>query len=421
MDVAAETLLAGFAFSLLEERSAGEANHHHIFAHDMAHGLVQDATLGTMTLIHKDVDVAFGLEVRREGLCELLHILFSRLLAYLLVFGGIVAGCIVAKLVNQRSDEPRGRIVQLAQKVTATGGVIEGIRLISIEQAAVTETVGDLFVQFVSVGDNDYAGILDVLLNPLGQPDHCEGLAGALGMPDDTAVFGLDARNGRLQGEKLIRAGNLLRATVVNDAVMDEVKEALRLKHLEDGTLQLIHDIGECGLVLLRITAFAGGFLPTEVILFRGAGGSVPKAFTGVASHHELGSGEETWNVTILLVTVVLTDGLGHRDAGAFEFENDKGDTVDVHNDVRTAMLGISHAIGLDRDLFCQFKDVLFRMLPVNEADGFVYLPRTLGYADAVAKTVVHVLAGLHQSVEGAAGVNLLFEFANGCTSLVLG
>ena len=66
MDVTAETLLTGFALSLLEERSAGEANHHHIFAHNMAHGLVQDAALGTVTLIHKDVDVAFGFEVRRK-------------------------------------------------------------------------------------------------------------------------------------------------------------------------------------------------------------------------------------------------------------------------------------------------------------------------------------------------------------------
>ena len=122
-----------------------------------------------------------------------------------------------------------------------------------------------------------------------------------------------------------------------------------------------------------------------------------------------------------MLVSVVLTDGFGHGDAGTFEFENHEGDTVDIDHDVRTAMFGISHAIGLDRDLFCQFKDVLFRMLPVNEADRLVYLARTLGYADAVAETVVHVLAGLHQVVEGTAGVNLLLEFANGSTGLVLG
>ena len=66
MDVTAETLLTGLAFTLLEERGAGEANHHHILTHDMAHGLVQDAALGTVALIHKDVDVAFGLEVRRK-------------------------------------------------------------------------------------------------------------------------------------------------------------------------------------------------------------------------------------------------------------------------------------------------------------------------------------------------------------------
>ena len=84
-------------------------------------------------------------------------------------------------------------------------------------------------------------------------------------------------------------------------------------------------------------------------------------------------------------------------------------------------MLGITYAIGLDRDLFCQFKDVFFRMLPVYEADCLVYLARTLGYANAVAETVVNVLAGLHQGVEGAAGVNLFLELANGSTSLVLG
>ena len=121
------------------------------------------------------------------------------------------------------------------------------------------------------------------------------------------------------------------------------------------------------------------------------------------------------------MVPVVLTDGLGHRYAGAFEFENHKGDTIDINNYVRPAMLGISYTIGLDRDLFCQFKDVLFRMLPVNEADGLVHQARALRDADAVAETVVHVLAGLHQSVEGAAGVNLLLEFANGSTGLIIG
>ena len=387
----------------------------------MAHGLVQDAALGTVALIHKDVDVAFGLEVRRKGLRELLHILFSGLLANLLVFRCVVACGIVAKLMNQRSDEPRGRIVQFTEQIDATGSVIEGILLVLVQQTTVTKTVGNLFVQFVTVGNDDNSGILDVLLDPLSQPDHSEGFAGALGVPYDTAVLCLDTRYGRLKSKELIRTGNLLRATVIDDAVMDEVKEALGLQHLEDGTVQLVHNIGEGGLVLFRIAAFTGGLLPAEVILFRGAGGSVPKAFTGVASHHELGSGEETRNVTVLLVTVVLTDGLGHRDAGAFEFENDKGDTVDVHNDVRTAMLGISHAIGLDRDLFCQFKDVLFRVLPVYEADSLVYLARALGYADTVAETVVNVLAGLHQSVEGTAGVNLFLEFANGSTSLVLG
>ena len=60
-------------------------------------------------------------------------------------------------------------------------------------------------------------------------------------------------------------------------------------------------------------------------------------------------------------------------------------------------------------------------MLPVNEADGLVYQARTLGDTDTVAETVIHVLAGLHQRVEGAAGVNLLLEFANGSTGLVLG
>ena len=140
----------------------------------------------------------------------------------------------MAKLVNQGSDEPGSRMIQLTKKVAATGGVIEGILLILIQQAAITETVGYLFIQFVTVGNDDHAGILDVLFNPLGQPDHCEGLAGALGVPDDTAILGPNAGDGRLQGEELIGTGNLFCASIVDDAVVDEVDEAIGLQHLQD-------------------------------------------------------------------------------------------------------------------------------------------------------------------------------------------
>ncbi len=43
------------------------------------------------------------------------------------------------------------------------------------------EDLFDLLVEFGAVGDDQHAGVLDVLPNPLGEPDHGQALAASPG------------------------------------------------------------------------------------------------------------------------------------------------------------------------------------------------------------------------------------------------
>src|SRR5208337_5416569 len=78
----------------------------------------------------------------------------------------------------------------------------------------------DLLVKFGAVGDDQDAGILDVLANPLGEPDHRQALARALGVPDDAALLPLHVILRGTDSEILVVAAELLDPGVEDDEVV---------------------------------------------------------------------------------------------------------------------------------------------------------------------------------------------------------
>ena len=90
---------------------------------------------------------------------------------------------LLAELVDQRAEQARRGLAELAHQVAAAAGAVDRL-------ARVGEDALDLLVQLVAVGDDGDAGVGVVLQNPLGQQHHDDALAAALRVPDDAALAG---------------------------------------------------------------------------------------------------------------------------------------------------------------------------------------------------------------------------------------
>ena len=106
------------------------------------------------------------------------------------------------------------------------------------------EDLLDLLVQLVAVGDDQHAGVGDVLANPLGQPHHGQALAAALRVPDDAALAPLHMLLRRPDAEILVVAAELLHAGVEDHEVVDQLEEARLVAQLEQRTVERVLDGG---------------------------------------------------------------------------------------------------------------------------------------------------------------------------------
>ena len=82
----------------------------------------------------------------------------------------LLAVFLAAELVDQRADQPGRGGVQRRDQVGAA------LRAVNVFVDALEDLL-DLLVEFGAVGDDQDAGILHVLANPLGEPDHRQALA----------------------------------------------------------------------------------------------------------------------------------------------------------------------------------------------------------------------------------------------------
>ena len=134
-----------------------------------------------------------------------------------------VFSCIVTIFMNQRADDVDFLVVgeDIPQIIAASGTMY-------FFSHANKDTL-DLIVQFLPVGDNHHAAVRDIFHNPFGEPHHDEGFAGALGVPDDAALPGMDTAAGGDVSKILIMPHDFLMPRIENYKVISERQKSLFL------------------------------------------------------------------------------------------------------------------------------------------------------------------------------------------------
>ena len=127
-----------------------------------------------------------------------------------------------AELVDERTQEARPGLAELAHQVVAAAGAGDGL-------ARLGEYPLNLFVQLVPVGDDGHARVGVVLQEPPGQQHHDDALAAALGVPDDAALATLDVLLRRFDAEILVHTRQLFHAAVKQHKVgISSISRSLR-------------------------------------------------------------------------------------------------------------------------------------------------------------------------------------------------
>ena len=180
-----------------------------------------------MALVHEDEQVALGREVRRQRLLQLLDVAGD--------VADLLAVFLAAELVDQRAEQPRRGGVQRGDQVGAALGAVDVL-------VDALEDLLDLLVELGAVGDDEHAGVRHVLADPLGQPDHGQALAAALGVPDDAALAALHVLLRGAHAEILVVAAELLDAGVEDDEVVDQFEEARLAAQLEQRPVERVLD-----------------------------------------------------------------------------------------------------------------------------------------------------------------------------------
>lgn len=243
------------------------------------------------------------------------------------------------------------------------------------------EDPDDLLVQFIAVGDDDHAGVGDVLAYPPGQPHHRQAFPTALGMPDDAAphrlpIQTLHPRPRRLNAEKLVGPADLFHARVEEDEVFDDFVEALRVKQLGDFAAQQI-----------RLAAWFL-VLPGQVVFLGRQRRTVAEALAFVGRDQQLAGREEVLDVQLFVVAVQLADGLFEGDRDGFQLDDAQRDAVNVQDHIGPFPVRFA----LHADLFGAGEIIELVVLPIDEIHVYVGPARAGFDLGAVAEQFVNVL-----------------------------
>ena len=210
VDVCAEGFNAGLLVSL-QQRSPGKANQDSVW-HQHLYRLMKFAGIGTVTFVNKGYNVAFRLEVLRQ--------IFQQFFAVLVDIR--LAASVMTVLVNEGADDG---ILIFIQDRTEIGTAFRPAHLFfHIDKEAF-----DLIVKFVTVSNDDHTAVVNVLDDPLGEPNHYERLAGTLRVPNDASLAVLNTFAGGNVSEILIMTTDLLDSCIVNHKIMYKREEPLLL------------------------------------------------------------------------------------------------------------------------------------------------------------------------------------------------
>ena len=221
VDVCAEGFNAGLLVSL-QQRSPGKANQDSV-RHQHLYRLMKFAGIGTVAFINKGDDVAFRLEVLRQ--------VFQQFFAVLVDIR--LASGVMAVLVNEGADDG---ILIFIQDRTEIGTAFRPAHLFfHIDKEAL-----NLIVQLVTVSNDDHAAVVNVLDNPLGEPNHYERFAGTLRVPDDASLAVLNTLAGGDVRKILVMATDLLDSRIINHKVVYERKKPLFLAERHHAVTQTV-------------------------------------------------------------------------------------------------------------------------------------------------------------------------------------
>ena len=249
-----------------------------------------------------------------------------------------------------------------------------------------TEYLLNLLIEFSAVGDDQHPAVGHIFADPLGQPDHGQALAAALGVPDDAAIPAADICLGGTDAEILVMAAGFLGARIKHDKVVDQLQKARLTAQLRQ---MLVQQIGTRQIDMVGMD-WIGWLFPLQIVFLVSFNGAVAHALSIVARHHQLHGGEEVTDKILLLVIQVLVDTFRDRDGRAFELNHAKGNAVDIEHQIRSFLM-----LALDRHLFGNGKVVGLRISPVNKPDSLVLLTCTHFFFHAITQQAIDLLVGV--------------------------
>ena len=92
------------------------------------------------------------------------------------------------KLMDQCRDNPWSRAIELLEQVITTGCPVVTRLVVLRYLTTLPQSLGNLLVELVPVGNDDHTAVANILFYPPSQPDHQQALARALRVPYDAAL-----------------------------------------------------------------------------------------------------------------------------------------------------------------------------------------------------------------------------------------
>ena len=137
--------------------------------------------------------------------------------------------------MNQGTEQPRSLFIKHTDKTSPAPGTGNGF-------SGILETIRNLFIQFFSVGDDNNTRIINILMNPLCQPNHNQTFATTLRFPYHAAFFLLATWLSCLYGKILARAANLLDSSIKYQKIMNHFQQSFLIKPLGNTSIQFVRN-----------------------------------------------------------------------------------------------------------------------------------------------------------------------------------
>ena len=327
--------------------------------------------MGTVTFIHKDIEIAFGRKVFRQRAFQLLN---KSSIIGLAAFASVF----LAKLVNQGAHHDRRGVVDLLNQFASPANTYNAL----VDPG---KHLLDLHIQLVPVCDNQDTAVRNILFNPLAEPHHGQGFSRSLGVPDDTALMTPHKIPCSHIAEELVRPTGLFYSTIKHNEIMQQFYKPLfpaQRNQVFVQTQGVFFDLSayRYGNLIFGI----GIFFPGKIILFRCAGGAITRPLRIIARQDKPNGGKELHDHVWALVGQVLADTLRHGNRAALQFDDSKSDAVDVQHQIR--------ALVLDGDFLGDVKIIFQRMLPVHKLDCSLMLADRLADLDPIAQLFIGLL-----------------------------